>query len=368
VVVATGHLIGAKWGKGSKDRKDQDKEISMQKFDVEQLKSALPEIKREHLISPALSQFAMLERPKFPYRRAMAEILEPFLRKGGVDIAKLDRMSMQNQEELRSNFRKQQSQAAKHAAAAAAAFRQGVENRRKALDLLATPFAPYIITLDRPVLVMETPHTELDKFIDWHISPLDNWIKVKVDTNAGSDSTQFGFYFMWQNDSDAYAVVNVNSSLILNGVCEVAADTGFFSGDTTTLYSSAYLSLIRWSGWGTDPSTGESMDGTLEPYYEQSQYQMVESMQVQGGGFFGDVAEDSRMFSFTPFDVSYNTFAIPGHAVAIFEVALSVNYGFADGGGISDTVLFDFADDTMNRSIQCPSVELEVLTASPNMG
>lgn len=339
----------------------------MQKFDIEQLKSALPGINKQQLITSAFGR-PSFEKPKFPYRRAVGEILGPFLKKGGVDIAKLDKMSMQNQEELRSIFRRRQADAAKHASAAAAAFRQGVESRRKAFDLLAVPFAPYNIILDKPVLVMETPHTELDKFIDWHTSPLDNWIKVKVDTNAGSDSTQFGFYFMWQNESDAYAVVNVSTSLILNGATQVVAAQGFFSGDTASLYSSAYLSLLRWSGWGTDPVTGNSIDGTVEPYYQQTQYQSIESMQVQGGGLFGDVGEDSKSFAYTPFDLGYNVFAIPGGAVAIFEVALSLEYGFADGGNISDSVFFDFANEKNNYSIQCPFVQLQVLTASPNMG
>src|SRR5215475_9201552 len=38
---------------------------------------------------------------------------------------------------------------------------------------------------------------------------------------------------------------------------------GIFSGTSVDLNVSAGLFITRWSGWGTDPDTGKSLDGTV---------------------------------------------------------------------------------------------------------
>jgi hypothetical protein len=298
-------------------------------------------------------------------RRAIGKMVETALSKTGLDVGKIDKLLAQDQKEMRGLFAKENAAAAKHFSAAQAEYRQAMATRMKVSELLATPFTSTLITLDKPFLIWQLPHPELDIFIDQHIEPNNSWIKLLIDTNAGSDYTQFLFYFLWENESDFFAVVNASSLLVVNGACEVMAAPGIFSGDTADFNMNASLTTMRWSGWGTNPATGHSNDQTAYPDYQQSQYQTITSLHAEGGHIFGDAGIENEGFSFQPFNLSEDFILVPGRAVTLFEVALYVSYGFDDGGNISDLVSADFSNN--GRAIFCPFVQLELLTAPPSM-
>jgi hypothetical protein len=297
-------------------------------------------------------------------QRAIGKLLEPVLAKAGFPAGKLTTMLAQNQKELRDLFQQEKAEATKHFSAAEAAYRARVAARAEALELLSKPFTSSFITLAKPFLIWELPKPQLDIFIESQAEALNSSINILVNTNSGSNNTQFVFYFLWQNDSDFSAVINASTSVIFNGNCEVDAAPGIFSGDTSTLNLSTSLTTMRWSGWGNDPTTGQSNNQTPYPSFQPSQFQTVAALQTQGGAIFGDQGVSPKGFTFEPFDLHEDMIIVPGRAVTVFEVAVNLSYGFDDGGNISDLVFVDFANN--GNSIRCPFVQLELLTAPPD--
>jgi hypothetical protein len=235
--------------------------------------------------------------------------------------------------------------------------------RLQALKFLGNPFTSSFITLDKPFLIWQLPFLE-PIFIEPHIESMHNSFKLLVNVIDGSDSTRFIFFFLWENESDFFAVANVGTSLVINGGCSVQAVPGIFSGDTATLSLAASLVLMRWSGWGTDPVTGASNDQTPDSNFQQTQRQQVASLEAHGGHIFESADFKSQSFSFQPFPLRHNLFVIPGKAVVIFEVTLELFYNFDGGGDIQDSVIVDFST---NGNVVCPNVELEILTPLPNV-
>ena len=152
---------------------------------------------------------------------------------------------------------------------------------------------------------------------------------------------------------------------MLNGVCQVLADSGILQGHHNYITLLANLILMRWSGWGTDPVTGASNDQTLFPFPQQTQFQTVAQLDQYGGDWFDDSSgNNEQSFNFQPFSLSCDLIAIPARATTLFEVSLLVSYTIQDGDDF-DYVAIDFAQDKFARRVLCPSVELELLTQAP---
>jgi hypothetical protein len=295
-------------------------------------------------------------------RRGVEAHLRSFFTKAGLDVVKLDQMLGQIQRDEREAFARLAAEAATHSARDQQALRHAIAERRRAIELLNTvsiipPAGPRRIVLDRPFLIWQTPRLE-ESLVDSKIESLHSSVKVRINTNTGSDFTQFNFYFFWENNSDFFAVVNVDTSLILNGFCEIEAVNGIFSGDKCFLELTGQLSLLEL--W--DQTSGQP----AQPMFENSQRKTAASLDASGGGIFSSADIKSQMFINDAVDLSYSIFAVPGNSLAVFEVSLVVSFAFTDGGGdIADLIFVDFADDGANRSIICPSVNLELLTAPP---
>jgi hypothetical protein len=296
--------------------------------------------------------------------RNAAKMIESAAAKAGLDVARFNRLRVEDQKASRAAFDKERALAKKNFSSASTAFHSAMAARLKALGLLATPFTSTLVNLDKPFLIWQLPRPELNIFIDSHIEPMNNSVNVLVNTITGSDSTRFVFFFLWRNESDFFAVANVNSSLIVNGGCSVQAVPGIFSGDKATLSLASSLTLMRWSGWGTDPITGQNADQTPDPNFQQTQRQQISYLEVQGGHIFESAPFKSQSFSFQPFPLSHSLFVVPGQAVVVFEVALELYYAFDGGGDIQDSIIADFSSH--GGSIICPNVELEILTPLPN--
>ncbi len=256
-------------------------------------------------------------------------------------------------------------------AAGVAQLAESIAARRHALSLLAQPFTSTYVTLDEPFLIWELPHPNLDIFRDSAIEPYGSWVKILLETTqspGGQQETDFRFYFLWENPSDYYAVVNVSSSLALNGQAVAWGSPGRLSGNTASLYVNAYLTVMRWSGWGDDPATGVSLDQTQYPVYDYADANVsVVDFDAYGGDWFDDPQPGSKVFDpQSPYDVSARLVAIPGRAVTLFEVGLNVSWWFHYGVDTVDddgqSITLDLGYDPLGYMAKCPMVELELLT------
>src|SRR5262249_11521511 len=150
--------------------------------------------------------------------------------------------------EQRGRFEKQTAEAMKGLPAAHEAFRHAVDNRRKTVERLAglvPPPASWFVDLT-PFLIFDKRFPYL---VDSHVEPTNSWVKCSVSARQGaanSDDAEFDYWFLWDNESDYAAVVNVSSSLVFTGHCDVSAAQGIFSGQETTLAIGAKLTLWEW--------------------------------------------------------------------------------------------------------------------------
>jgi hypothetical protein len=347
----------------------------MPEIDVERLKNWLSAHKErpDHLA---------LHRPRLrPPRqrsadeRAIAQMLEDALKSAGVDIAKLGKLREKLRAEERNEalriFEREQAEIAKHRAEMDAAYRQGIEGRRAALKLLKNPFLTYFADLDTPALIFETPTTSAI-FIDQHIESMNSWVKVLVDTDVvkakdNSVNTDFTFYFLWSNNTEQPAViVNASTSLVFNGACRVfaAGGTGLFSGDSDYADVGGQLQVWRWRGW-IDPITGQNFDETQVAGLQGTLSGDVVDLKATGGGLFGNEGIDPKnqpqQLNNQALDLNAGTLLVPPGAEVLFEVAMTLRYGFTAGGGdIGDLIYVDFANDELGYLVRCPGVLLEV--------
>jgi len=331
----------------------------MPAIDVSQLKKIVTALNENDASLKLEREDPLLLVRRAGSQRAIGEFLKKFFEKSGLQSSKLDRLILNRRTELKDIIKKQEADAKSSIASQYNIFNGALQSRRKAFEIMTGAFASSLVTLDKPFLIWESPHPELDIFIDSHTESANSFVTVYIDKKHGGDDTQFKFHFLWTNESDAWSLVNVSTSLILNGFCIVNADLGLFSGDDVRLFMEANLYVMRWSGWPPDPN-GKPADQTYEPIRQASQFQNVVNWSVAGFGYFGGGPPgynyQRQVFTATPFDLSYRLFPIPPRGVAIFEVSLRIKYGIQDGNDDS-LVLANFFD-----RIFCPWVQLEVLT------
>jgi hypothetical protein len=293
-------------------------------------------------------------------RRAAAKMIESVLIKAGLDVEKINEMLARDQSDVRGAFQKQIANT--DWAGAAASYHQSVEAQSKAIGLLTRPFT--IPLLDKPFAIWQLPRPEFNITFDSHIEPMNNWIKLYIEASTIADffsDTQFVFYFPWENDSDSYALINVQSSLAPGGYCMATANSGIFTGGSSWLQTYAELDIMRWSGWGTDKATGLSNDQTPYPVFQSSQRQLIAHVNASGGYILQAPDQDTQPLLFQPFDLNANNVVIPPRAAVLFQVELTVQFGFGDGDeDISTSVYVDF--NTGSNAVFCPFVGIEVLT------
>jgi hypothetical protein len=229
-----------------------------------------------------------------------------------------------------------------------------------------------LLTLPAPFLIWEWP---LDgSLVGTHIEPFRSSARILLDipiysglyNNSGSEKREYSFYYFWENNSPFLAVVKCFSVLGLTGTCELAANSGFFSGDTMSLSIDAYLYPISF--WLPLPPGSDIR--SLRMQGDPLQHQLVlNGLTAQGGGFFGSADYENATFSAAPFGMSYQIFGgfqIPGNATALFEVNLTLSYSW-QGNTLPDEIIADFADQNLQHSVESPLVVLQFLTQPPAM-
>lgn len=338
----------------------------MSQPDIDELKRVLTAPQPHHVVQPfyRVNGFSG-SAPAAPLRQSVAERLKSFYQKAGLDLEALDRTRRQIQRDEEHALAKELSEASKQSSWTAKHLRHAIEDKHKAYDLLNAArtipaLVPTRIVLDKPFLIWQTPSGAGDKIaFDSGIEPMHSFVNFKIDTNVGGNLTEFGFYFFWRNDSDAPAVVDVSTSLILNGICSAKAASGLLSGDACYLQIFTNLSLLEW--W--DQTSGQP----AQPLPESSQMKYAVQFDCSGGGLGSPADYKYKVFFHAPFDLSYTLFTVPGKSVAVFYVALNVSYNFYRGGrDLDDEILVDFSN-LSGHSIICPSVIVDVLTPSVQM-
>lgn len=303
----------------------------------------------------------------------MAQMVEGALKSGGVDIAKLEKLRAEERNDALRILKQEQAEIAKQRPAIAAAYRQGIADRRAALKTLKNPFLTYFVDVDTPALILETPHADLGIFIDQYIAAGTSWVKVLVNTMTGGEITGFHFYFLWSNDTQLPAtIINASTSLAFNGNCSLSAagNVGIFSGDSNYAYVGGALSVYRWSGWGNDPMTGQDLDGTEVFGLLGTHYGTVADLNATGGGIFGGPGTASKQLNDQPLNLNAGPLSVPPGAEVMFDVIMTLNYGFTAGGDyLGDQILIDFAKNDLDYLVLCPGLLLEVAgPVAPSVG
>jgi hypothetical protein len=214
----------------------------------------------------------------------------------------------------------------------------------------------------------ELPSTELGLVQENGTS----FMKIYLDSHhndcppGGADSQ---FYFAWKNPSDDYVNANVWSALSLNGQAYASASEGNFAD----LFLTPYLDIWRFTGWGIDPDTGQSADGTPYPTYPEivPSIPSLNTYRPPPQGAPGLHPSDTvSYYADMPYVLTTGApvILIPGGAVTIFEVGLTVYWQFKKGEPPDQTtedqpqeVKLDLANDKLGFMIQCPTVELGIL-------
>lgn len=338
--------------------------IQSPKIDQPELNRIIEALKKRQFEAPP-GDGGFRPLPSSKTRRAAAKKVESIMAKAGLNVRAINKKLVADQKALQSAFDKQREEAAGRFPAEDQVFRSGMAVQLEALKVLGKPFVGHYVTLDRPFWISELANPVPGVSFSSQIESMRSSVRILVETNNGSQGMYFGFHYLWENESDFYTVANVSTSLVLHGACSVAAASGVFSGDEATVSIGSWLRLFRWSGWGTDPMTGESNNQTYYPHDQLSQYQLgMAYLHAAGGGIFGDPDFASQSFLFQPFPFSHSLFIAPGKSYTVFEVILRVNYGFEDGFTIPDKVTIDFANN--GNAIICPSLVLQILTPVEN--
>jgi hypothetical protein len=243
------------------------------------------------------------------------------------------------------------------------AFRRGVQSRLKAADLLGTGLVshaqPIIIRRAALIAGYRNGVATYDVLGDTHLGPEDNtaWFGSTAKSGGAlNNNDRVSFYFPWPNDTGSDAVVNVETVLMINGNCNVFAESGLIwvplwgtttSGDVGQTIL-AELSPLEW--WNQPPT---------EPLRQPAQTYQVHHIYVRARAWqawSGNPGEQKVEPISGDYFLHYSRFMVPQSETAIFEVSVSsLTLGYKGWSSFGGTVI-------------CPYVELEVLTPTLPVG
>lgn len=281
-------------------------------------------------------------------QRAGWQLNEYFAVKHGFEdeSEKFDEILARNKAELSRIAYEQKVAAIKQSSSEMKAFIHAIDSKRQAFDTLISAAElprPFFVALDSPFLIWPTQGIEL---FDSHIDPYRSTAKITLDSGRTFGYEELGFYFLYENPSDRFAVINVDGYMVFNGQLRVAQDGGFWPGDRHASISAAgRLHVFEW--WNQPPT---------EPLTQADQTQQVASVATSGGGF-GDVGAIETKNVFRGVDLRHTLFVMPPHAVTVIEVSAAITYGT---GSDSGHVNADF--NSGDFQIMCPFVLISVLT------
>ena len=277
--------------------------------------------------------------------------LQPVFSKAGVNIDEVNKVLTQYQSERSRILEKEGAATAKSIAALQKTMRNGMENRRKALDVLGSK--PFIVT---PIPLMSADSiwaTPVGMLIDSRIIPGNNVAKIKFethdDTGGNYPSVSLYFYFFWKNDTQYAAVLNASADLILTGWAGLNAWTSFWGGSHSTMDLTAVMNVFVE---GQQIST------------DSHQRTSIKSLSAYGGSdLFGDTGSDSDNI-FGTFNLSCSKILVESDQLALFEVGMVASYTINNGSvGVSFCDVIQGDLPLFDGSVICPALNIELLTA-----
>jgi hypothetical protein len=327
----------------------------MRKMDIEKFKKAIAALKTPQ---PGGRARTTPDPRVIRRQQQLDKIAKTFLQRTGVDQKMLAEVTTRRETAPKPLTNAERTALAKRGAAAERQFQAQLRSRHETLIGLAhppaVPFTPYYIYLEKPFLIWELPHPQLN-LLHWTVAPGSSSVRVDVEFTSGSDLTYFAFYYLWENEGDVPAVVNVYTGLTFNGGCQLSAAGGVFSSDACFLNISASLTPYEW--WNV-PAT--------MPLPQSTQTVPVLNLSVSGPTFpeylWQNAETTSQRLEYFPANMQYTQFRVPPRSTAVFEVSAVFSFGFTSGGlNLSDLISANFSNPDLNYKIVSPMIALEVL-------
>jgi hypothetical protein len=223
--------------------------------------------------------------------------------------------------------------------------RAAIARRRALLEaLVAAPATSPIasrILLTKPFIIW--PSVGL-QFSDTHYEAWNSWAKVLLST-SGEATRDLTFYWLWENPSEYYTAVNIDTWVMVHGFALAATNGGVLNvdGQTSFIQGDVTLHVMEW--WNQPPT---------EPALQSTQSAGVVSVLAQSNGFF-DTGDVESATVFNTFDLRCDQFVMPPHGVGVFEVVLHLDYYAPDG-----SVEFNLSSGDLE--VLNPFLMIEVLT------
>lgn len=309
----------------------------MQKKSVEQLKKTIiaaeaEQFKREVVFR---AEGAELKRN----RLASEKIAAAWLRNSGLDLDQLEVRRKRHEAELDRLVEKHKSEALRQAARTRNKLHAEIAAQSKALRELAgrRDFFPHpSFSLDTPFLIWTTPLMELTEAV---AAPFGSFAKFKFSTSATRGTQKVSFYFLWANPFQDYAVINATTFLSSVGHLKTHASWGL------TVNSSELIARARFGIW-----FGVQNDVNATGYATEF---LGRSGSLSAPLIGGDTSGRSINKGST---LSKTMFPVPPGTVAVFEVALALEYDNDSGNVEANFLDGDFR-------LQCPVVVFSLLNS-----
>lgn len=218
----------------------------------------------------------------------------------------------------------------------------------RSLEVLAetdpTVPSPEYHLLNTPFLIWPTNSVDLEAS---EIVPSNSWARFRA--RIGSHKSFFGdvkFYYLWDNPTDKFAVINANGYSIFHGTAFVGVGGGVFPANrAASVKLTASLQILEW--WNQPPT---------QPFSQQDQSAEILNLKVSAGGFWEVGALDLRNV-FRGSDLRHTLLLVPPRGVVVFVVSTAVVLGTGDDDGLAEV---DFASGDF--MVGSPAVLVTVLT------
>jgi hypothetical protein len=211
-------------------------------------------------------------------------------------------------------------------------------------ELDPTVPSPEYHLLNTPFLIWPTNSVDLEAS---EIVPANSWAKFRA--RIEKNRSFFGdvkFYYLWDNPTDKFAVINANGYSIFRGTAFVGVGGGIFPANrVASVKLTATLQILEW--WNQPPTS---------PFQQQDQSAEILNLRVSANGFSEVGAIDQRNV-FRGSDLRHTLMLVPPRGVVVFAVTTAVTMGTGQDNGLSEV---DFASGAF--MVGSPAVLVTVLT------
>ena len=289
----------------------------------------------------------VLERPELlANQRAASQLIEYQMAKSGFDTSQFAQILAKNQADSLRLADEQRATAIKQSASRLKNLQQAIDKQRELLEAVIAQVddpEPTRVVLEKPFLIWPTRGMELT---DVNVAPYHSMAKITMESSKTLGREELGFYFIWRNPRDRFAVVNIDTLLMFHGQLEASQGGGFWPGSrSASISAEGRLHVFEW--WNHPPT---------EPFLQTDQTQSVANAHIGGGGF-GDVGGIIPQDVFRTVSLGYSHFLMPPNAVTVIEVTAGFPYST---GSDSGRVRADF--NSGDFQLACPYVLIGILT------